>query len=138
MSVDIVNYIIVGVKISDDDLHILTTERCCKHPLPKDKSAKFCSQCGKPTFIKKRKERPEYDWQKEKLSGLDCVVDRLAINAYVGIIVAKTCANYDQEPKRFSIPDIEFTKEKIQKALEPLGLWKPNQYGYWLVLDVSY
>jgi len=127
----------IGAKIPYDKLFTKTKIRVCNHPLPKQKEAEFCMECGNPLWRTKEKPIKEYNEPNDKLCGLNlCIVDnRLEDTEYVFVGKIAKASQEEQFIMTKSLDsDTKCLKSVLKNALTPLKLWEEKDFGMWTVL----
>ena len=144
MTVETYVYAIVGVHCKDQCTTSTLPARGCDH-IATEKE--FCAECGKPTWTSKKTEVCLSD-KLEHLQlwhGGDDGPDDSAISLIYSpmcgpsdFVVGRVLENMDSgdcAPTKFDVlTDEEYTEayEQTKAALEPLGLWDPEKFGYML------
>ena len=147
MSIDTYIYAIVGVHCKDVRLSVTKTrERGCDHL---EGCTPFCPICGKPTWVEQKIEHHASDklehlqeWHGDEETG---EFDESAISMIYSqmcgpteFVVGRVLENMDSgdcNPTTFNtLSGEEYTAayEQTKSALEPLGLWDHEKFGYML------
>lgn len=141
MGVDYTVCTVVGIEIDKSSFFTTgqTRERGCEHPLLDE--AKFCPDCGKQAWVEKstKEPLPLYDEDDETFAGLDVVYDQRYEEDNTRFFVGVS-TQMDMQcgiPKMMAPSVVEETKQKIQAALKPLGLWDESKFGIWTFVQYS-
>jgi hypothetical protein len=58
--------------------------------------------------------------------------------AFVGFMTDEVDGNYNGENLQSRIPtDIAKFRNKLEEKISPLGVWKPREFGLWVVTCVG-
>lgn len=146
MSIDTYVYAMVGIHCKDQCTTTTETVRGCEHL---ESITDFCGICGAKTWIKNKIE----DCLSDKLEHLqewhgdeDGVFNDSAIAMIYSpmcgptdFVVGRVLESFDSDVEGMALPfnaltDEEYTAayEETKAALEPLGLWDPEKFGYML------
>jgi len=139
-------YAMVGIHCKDQCSTKTESVRGCKHP---ETSDKFCAVCGKAMWIDDKTERCLSDklehlqlWHGNEEGDVDEGVISMIYSPMTGpsdFVVGKVLEDFDGDAEGIAVPfnvliDEEYTEayEQTKAALEPLGLWDPEKFGYLL------
>ena len=128
-------YTIIGVPFDPELITIREQVRGCDHPLPSSVnnsvSINFCGQCGKPAFIHTVEYAGGWKEGDNNICGLQIYYFTESDEGIVGVLIG--CAS-ESDPMSFT-NQINFLtcREKLQKVLEPLGLWKESEFGIYTI-----
>ncbi len=144
MGVDYSAFTILGMMIKEETYSKLTSHKnrkpgCEHHPL--QEGAKFCPECGAPSFISIERPRvyfSEFAYEMEN-KGFD--VGYTTDDQHVVIGIGYKLDGQEDEPKRFPVitkQDEQDLINRLKIELVPLGLYNPDNYGYWSMIRCSY
>jgi hypothetical protein len=124
---------IIGCKIDSADAHVTVRKRGCSH---QESSAPFCGQCGKTTWTVSQELSPVLKGLEEdpEVGSIGVFYNNIINDEYyAGIRLAHvdydTSVNIDIEKFK---KDYEGIFKRILKRL-----YKPENFGVWLVLDAG-
>ena len=146
MSIDTYVYAMVGIHCKDQCTTKTEKVRGCNH---RETSDNFCPDCGKKMWIKSKTQTCLSDklehlqlWHGNEEGDVDEGVISMIYSPMTGpadFVVGKVLADYDTaggaQVEQFDVlTDEEYTEayEQTKAALEPLGLWDPEKFGYLL------
>lgn len=143
MSVSYRAYTILGCKIEPEDLlgrkEVSFHRRCESGGGDK----KFCPDCGGPakeTEILRfpipgfnNSVDPE-DWE---INGMPVHTIRQGSKKFAFVGTASEADEWSTPFSSFNETRLETFRERVQAALEPAGLWNPENFRIWTVLGVS-
>ena len=159
MSVSYYAHTVVGVRLDAEDFRKRTLEPPCDHKIIAGN--KFCSECGVSTKPVEKFEsilpNDKYDAEEPEFAHLNIPKgmifyrwDGYENNEEVDFLYVGygDSTDYNNKHKFIQLSDdmrikpdglnkFINAKEEVQKFLEPLGLWKPNQFGIWCFAVVS-
>jgi len=120
-----------GVKLDIKDFEQTKKKRGCKHKI--DKDVKFCSQCGKPAYIKDTFIPDELDEGRYK--GVDVIRPNDSNDIYLGVLVGRT--NYNHEPVCYSKGNITRLIDDTIESLSKIEEVDIFNVTFWTVLEES-
>ncbi len=146
MSVKYTHYLLLGLRFEEEKLWKTDKVRGCQHKIKgKDK---FCSICGKKTWVNKEVPIEGYNENDEDLEKYGCeslcgfkIMFGGYENSlrYIGLVLINSI-DYDSYDKKMedsvfeSLSKLKATlKEKIKEKTEPLGLWHEESFGFWMI-----
>ncbi len=146
MSVDTYVYAMVGIHCKDVCTSKKETIRGCNHL---ESKADYCSECGNEMWTKHRVQTclsAKLEHLQEWCGNDEGEVDESAISMIYSpmcgpndFVVGKVLVSFDSDggaqAEQFDVlTDEEYTEayEQTKAALEPLGLWDPEKFGYLL------
>ena len=151
MTVDVTNYLLIGVEIDKEKLWEKKQIRVCKHKIENKIHGKFCPECGKllwedkNEYIKEYKDNDKTLGEKfgcESLCGHKIFYTTDNRRVFVGVELIKLVDKNDDAviipDKMFKDSFIQEKKQQIKKELEPLGMWNEKKFGFWMISYCSY
>jgi hypothetical protein len=143
MSATVGALLMLGVRVKRGDLYhkeFVSIHTDCETVGP----GPFCSSCGKHVLENKEESTPLPGYDEDEKFGDFAVQDvqfgRESATVIATVVVEKFEYNTtDPLTKVYALnpANIEASREKLQAALEPLGLWHENDFGIWLGLYYS-
>ena len=144
MSSTVIAYTIIGSKVDRCDLYVEETKDVHINCSPG--TGRFCPDCGRPVNETEKIRRPlpqfgDDGLASERFGDLNFVCARFGDDdsrCFIGSLMrcARTWKNRG-EPKYISEIDLNWHRERVRTALEPLGLWDPMKFGIWTALYFS-
>ena len=138
MSEDMRAFLVLGCKVTSDDLFVTTQERECSHPLPVN--AAYCPTCGKPAYTTEKTARFDEDTGSYtgRIGAFDVLIstngwDDYRTDALIGVITLTS--DGDMVGLKTPLDDDTAIRTALRAELEPLDLWDESRFGLWLVLD---
>lgn len=151
MTIETYVYAIVGIQCEDVCTTTVETVRGCDHPesasgLP-ESAAKFCAVCGKKIWVDNKTESCLSDklehlqlWFGEDEvdeTTISIIYNQMCGPTYfvVGRVLGEHDSEYEDKATSFDVlTDLEWATayEQTKAALEPLGLWDAEKFGYLL------
>lgn len=141
-------YTIIGQRIEIDQL---MEEKKIEINIHKDcgeQKGNFCSNCGQPTGFKIEtkkvlkegvQQKYEGEWDDATIGGLELLAVYWGDYRTYYFIVNKIVGSADDfnDGIQYTAPHLDLNKHKeyVEKVLSPLGLWIPENFGIWTVLQ---
>ena len=133
---------VIGLKIDNNKLYTTKRVRGCGHDLGENKKAKFCPECGEPTWDEDRVPIVGYDPDDFDTDGGQVFAGYKLVmpngesdDAFLAGLVLT-----DDEKGYGFADEVDFShiKAHMKKTLLPLGLWDEKEFGLWAILIESY
>jgi len=146
VGVDYTAHTVLGVMIEAKEAEAIakasgdkTVPGCNHHPLPK--GAAFCPTCGAKAFVVEEVDFSLSDLSYE-LEGKGFDIGNTTDYTHIVVGLGFELDGEDsREPKRFPQivkPEEQDLINRLKLELIPLGLYKPENYGYWSMISCSY
>jgi hypothetical protein len=133
MSVNWDATLIIGCKI--DDPYVTVKERGCHH---QETEGKFCSECGKPTWIEHKSLSPileQFDNIYGKEGSITFIRTCGGNRYYCGIYIGRV--NYDNMDRKIDMSKFRDKDTSVFFYRILKNLYKPENFGVWLVMDAG-
>ena len=146
MGTDYQPTIVFGLKIPEDKIvHTIehTINRCkC---LPQTDTGKYCPKCGRHISLKETKRESKFDGFESPFKNEPLFINgwpvtffgEYHIDFYVGFYTFKGYYCNHAADKKGPLPDMS-KEERFITDMMDAGVWDEDNYGAWLVLDISY
>lgn len=138
MGVDYTAYQIVGCRIPAEKLHRSETRPGCACGKAKAR-AKFCPECGNHATV--TADVPIYGYEPgEDFGDLQSAASTDGEDVVFGLHVQEVggWSSGDPNAVRLDPSVIAAAREEVERALAPVGLWDPAEFGVWTLLHCSY
>ena len=135
----------LGIRLENEDVERITEienlkrtvkERSCQDAEAKEDMS-FCPKCGKPVWIKRQIETFYFEEWLSKIVGMEFIArsnqdnDSIVLSRKYYVSSGDLC--YAPSPKSFEIPESNEIREKLKSILEPLGLYRKENFKFWLI-----
>ncbi len=136
---------VVGYRFNEDELYVEREKRGCGHSIPYYGSQKFCPTCGRPAWVGKNVMIAPLaavgDHGEWNIAGYSHYTagDAGDGDVFFGESVrVGGCESKDpQDYAQLDVVQLLAVELAIRKVLEPLGLWKQERFGVWIIRYVS-
>ena len=141
MGVDFYAHAILGVRVRRSQLFRTTTMRGCAHP--QGQGLRYCPECGAAQRAYVEEPIAGYNRNQATIGDAHVYFDRNdddgSCLAYIYHIAASSSSSRGGGHAGCHLSkELDAAKERLQKLLQPLGLWVEGNYGLWAVLQASY
>ena len=146
MTVETYVYAIVGVYCKDRCTTTKTTVRGCNH---RETNQTFCAECGKKMWVKEKVESCLSDklehlqeWHGDEDGEFNESAIAMIYSSMCGpteFVVGRVLESFDLDDEGVAVPfntlsgeEYAAAYDQTKAALEPLGLWDEEKFGYML------
>lgn len=140
MSATIIAYTIIGSKVDRSDFFI-QAEESVHGGCGEMGTGQYCPTCGKSVHAVEVTSDPVPGFEPEEGDECQGVIEGMSLHPMgdvAGCFLVVEChkvePDFDSDPKVFHSIDMDAAREKVRAALEPIGLWEPEEFGVWTAL----